>query len=191
MYIIINHSTLTHYFLESAKPCRIASTTVLEHGYLSVPSSEDEAKDKETDTDYSSESADELLSSEISSNDGADHCPVSLLIENKLGSHITDMNFYYTIHIMIFIFSDDNMFQKTDRKYIVSESKLMELFSICPTCSFSSLCQIKKVLGTMIKIDQSSGMCGFQRTWESQEMIGAIPSGILSLSAAILFSGSY
>lgn len=117
--------------------------------------------------------------------------PVSLLIENRLGSCITDMNYYYTIHIIIFIFSDDNMFQKTDRKYIVSESKLMELFSICPTCSFSTLCQIKKVLGTMIKIDQSCGMCGFQRTWDSQEMIGAIPSGNLSLSAAILFSGSY
>ena len=44
----------------------------LEHGYLSVPSSEDEAEDKETDTDYCPKSADELLSSEISSNDGAD-----------------------------------------------------------------------------------------------------------------------
>ncbi|XP_078327710.1 uncharacterized protein LOC111106332 isoform X2 [Crassostrea virginica] len=81
------------------------------------------------------------------------------------------------------------MFQKTDRKYVVSESKLMELFSICPTCSFSTLCQIKKVLGTMIKIDLSCGMCGFQRTWDSQEMIGAIPSGNMSLFAAILFSG--
>lgn len=80
--------------------------------------------------------------------------------------------------------------KKTDRKYmfIVSELQLMQLFSICPSCTTATLCQIRPVSGTIIKIDQCCGICGFRRSWSSQEMIGSLPSGNLSMSAAILFS---
>lgn len=93
------------------------------------------------------------------------------------------------IQTQTFFCSDDNPYKKTDRKYIVSESQLMQLFSICPSCTSATLCQVRPVSGTMIKIDQCCGICGFRRSWNSQEMIGSIPSGNLSMSAAILFSG--
>lgn len=66
----------------------------------------------------------------------------------------------------------------------------MKLFSIYPSCTSATLCQVRPVSGTMIKIDQCCGICGFQRSWNSQEMIGSLPSGNLSMSAAILFSGT-
>lgn len=71
----------------------------------------------------------------------------------------------------------------------MSESQLMQLFSICPSCTSATLCQVRPVSGTMIKIDQCCCICGFRRSWNSQEMIGSIPSGNLFMSAAILFSG--
>lgn len=84
--------------------------------------------------------------------------------------------------------------KKTDRKYIVSESQLMHLFSICPSCTSATLCQVRPVSGTTktikIKIDHCCGICGFRRSWNSQEMIGSLPSGNFSMSTAILFSDS-
>lgn len=77
-----------------------------------------------------------------------------------------------SIQTQTFICSDDNPYQKkTDRKYmyIVSELQLMHLFSICPSCTTATLCQIRPVSGTIIKIDQCCGICGFRRSWSSQE----------------------
>lgn len=72
--------------------------------------------------------------------------------------------------------------------FIVSELQLMQLFSICPSCTTATLCQIRPVSGTIIKIDHCCGICGFRRSWNSQEMIGSLQSGNFSMSTAILFS---
>lgn len=39
-----------------------------------------------------------------------------------------------------------------------------------------------------IKIDQCCGICEFRRSWNSQEMIGSLPSRNFSMSTVILFS---
>lgn len=66
---------------DTIKPCRVVSTTTIKQGDFSVPSSEDENEDKGTDTKYCPESADELESSEMSSNDGSDQL-VKLLLNS-------------------------------------------------------------------------------------------------------------
>lgn len=57
-------------FLENFKSCRVMSMSTDEQEDLSVPSSEDENEDKDNDTNYCLESAEEFLSSELSSNEG-------------------------------------------------------------------------------------------------------------------------
>ncbi|XP_062591092.1 uncharacterized protein LOC134252615 [Saccostrea cucullata] len=54
------------------KPRRVISMSTEEQDDLSDPSSEDENEDKNNDTDYFPESAEEFLSSEISSDDESD-----------------------------------------------------------------------------------------------------------------------
>ena len=78
-----------------------------------------------------------------------------------------------------------------DRKYIVYETQLLELFKTCSACSSPALVEIKQVVGSMVKIQQSCGLCNFNRVWESQPYAGAIPAGNLLISCAILFSGMH
>ncbi|XP_062596145.1 uncharacterized protein LOC134257557 [Saccostrea cucullata] len=76
-----------------------------------------------------------------------------------------------------------------DRKFIVFESRLLELFQFCPSCSAPALFDVKRTVGSMVKIEQACGGCGFNRIWESQPMIGSVPAGNLIFSAALLFTG--
>lgn len=79
--------------------------------------------------------------------------------------------------------------KKTIRKYIVFESQWMQLFSIYPSCTSATLYQVRPVSGTKkIKIDHCCGICVFRRSWNSQEMIGSLPSGNFSMSTAIFLS---
>ena len=86
-------------------------------------------------------------------------------------------------------YGEKNCTPATQRKYIVFESQLLDLFKTCPSCSSPSLADIKQIVGSMVKIHQSCGICGFSRIWDSQPSIGAVPAGNLLMSAAILFSG--
>ena len=76
-----------------------------------------------------------------------------------------------------------------ERKFIIFESKLLELFQFCPSCSAHALFDVKRILGSMIKVEQTCGSCGFNRIWESQPMIGSVPAGNLIFSAALLLTG--
>ncbi|XP_061192241.1 uncharacterized protein LOC133200466 [Saccostrea echinata] len=76
-----------------------------------------------------------------------------------------------------------------ERKFIVFESHLLELFKSCPSCASLCLFQIKKIIGSLVKVDQTCGTCGYERTWDSQPITGSVTSGNLLLSAAILFTG--
>ncbi|KAL5011915.1 hypothetical protein ScPMuIL_010466 [Solemya velum] len=77
-----------------------------------------------------------------------------------------------------------------ERKFGVSESKLLELFTVCSSCSGATNGSIKQILGTMVKIETECGFCRTIRKWDSQPMVGSIPAGNLALSAGILFTGS-
>ncbi len=81
------------------------------------------------------------------------------------------------------------------RKYIVFEENLLQLFQNCPVCPDGiSHGYIQERpgsgYGTMVKIRQVCDDCGYERTWDSQPVQHQIPLGNLMLSAAILFSGS-
>lgn len=77
----------------------------------------------------------------------------------------------------------------TDKKYIVFEKNIMELFQRCPRCSKSPELKTYR-RGTFLSIDQICHHCEFFRQWKSQPLIKSTPVGNIQLSAAVYFSGS-
>lgn len=80
-----------------------------------------------------------------------------------------------------------------ERKYIVFESSLLELFQWCPACSGPSKGAIAEELGTFLKIIQrcQDPDCKHNREWTNQKFIRTMPVGNLLLSSAIIMSGTY
>ena len=79
--------------------------------------------------------------------------------------------------------------QKGQTLYLVFESALLLLFSLCLHCK--SHTSVKKVvIGSYLRIIQTCSKCYRRRTWESQPYIGNIPAGNILTSAAILYSGT-
>ena len=74
--------------------------------------------------------------------------------------------------------------------YIVFESALFSLFTICRNCLSKSVEVKKMVNGSLLSVTQSCSRCHYSWVWDSQPMIGNIPAGNISLSAAILFAGA-
>lgn len=89
----------------------------------------------------------------------------------------------------IYFSESEHITPASERKFIVFESKLLDLFSSCHRCASPALACIKQIVGSMLKIEQNCGVCGHQKIWTSQPTTGAIPAGNLLMSAAILFSG--
>ncbi|XP_021356047.1 uncharacterized protein LOC110451810 [Mizuhopecten yessoensis] len=85
---------------------------------------------------------------------------------------------------------DENMHEGSGRLFLVSEVNLLQLFMTCFRCSSPALGNLTHVIGTMVKVEQNCGVCGYSWNWISQPMIGSIPSGNLKLSCGILFAGS-
>lgn len=76
-----------------------------------------------------------------------------------------------------------------EKKYIVHEAQLLELFRRCPVCA--SHCTVDTVtVGTLLKVTQQCPRCHHYRQWSSQPMVKSIPAGNLQLCAAVLFTGS-
>ncbi|OPL20297.1 hypothetical protein AM593_05010, partial [Mytilus galloprovincialis] len=78
-----------------------------------------------------------------------------------------------------------------ERKFIVFETELNDLFRECAECrkTLTSEEIVKKVTGTFIQINITCD-CGYLKTWKSQPMSNTMPVGNLVLAGAILFSGS-
>nr|XP_057926407.1 uncharacterized protein LOC131127981 [Doryrhamphus excisus] len=75
-----------------------------------------------------------------------------------------------------------------DRKYIVFESCLLDLFQTCPVCG--SDCQLQpQRRGTFVAYVQLCLNCKHTRKWQSQPLRGNTPVGNLQMSAAIYFTG--
>ncbi|KAF4114136.1 uncharacterized protein LOC131539617 [Onychostoma macrolepis] len=75
------------------------------------------------------------------------------------------------------------------KKYIVYENCIMELFNVCPVCTRA--CDVRtQRLGTFLSVKQRCLHCTFRRHWNSQPILGSVPSGNLHLSAAVYLSGA-
>lgn len=77
-----------------------------------------------------------------------------------------------------------------EAKYIVFESKLFDLFKVCPSCGSGNVELDKRVVGTLIAISRECLTCDERsETWESQPYFGNTPAGNILLSGAVLFAG--
>lgn len=86
--------------------------------------------------------------------------------------------------------SDCDMTTKTNKFYLVTDAALLSLFVSCIFCGKAAKISKKIISGTFLKIVQICGSCLKRRVWQSQPVVGTIPLGNISMSAAILFSGS-
>ncbi|XP_058478630.1 uncharacterized protein LOC131455178 [Solea solea] len=76
-----------------------------------------------------------------------------------------------------------------DKKYIVFESCLRELFDTCPVCKRN--CEVQQQQkGTYVAFHQTCPKCNYSRKWQSQPMIKNTPVGNVQLSAATYFTGA-
>ena len=73
------------------------------------------------------------------------------------------------------------------KKYVIFEDSLMELFYRCEMCGKGGT--FVKVIGTFIRLKQSCKRCDHVREWDSQPFLKNIPAGNILLSASILFGG--
>lgn len=89
-----------------------------------------------------------------------------------------------------FFFRSDVHKPLDETKFIVSKSKLIELFSACRRCHRHAVDCVQHLVGTMVKIVAECQFCGLSWHWCSQPHLGSIPAGNLGLSAGILFSGT-
>ena len=77
-----------------------------------------------------------------------------------------------------------------EEKFIVFESKLLNLFKVYSICCAETTGVTSKRLGTLVHVQQKCSSCGYVRNWNSQPYLGTMPSGNILLSGAVLFSGS-
>ena len=74
--------------------------------------------------------------------------------------------------------------------YLVFQSALLLLFTVCRFCS-SRTSDVKKiVVGSFIRVTQNCPNCHNKWVWDSQLFIGNVPAGNLLTSAAILYAGA-
>ncbi|XP_060759898.1 uncharacterized protein LOC132870278 [Neoarius graeffei] len=76
-----------------------------------------------------------------------------------------------------------------DTKYIVFETKLLDLFKLCWDCRSGNVCISKRLMGTLLIITVECYSCTSTNKWESQPFYQSRPAGNLLLSAATLFAG--
>ena len=73
--------------------------------------------------------------------------------------------------------------------YLIFESCLLMLFTICFMCR-STYTSIEKVtIGSFLRIKQICHHCSNKYAWESQPYVGKVPAGNILISAAILYTG--
>ena len=74
--------------------------------------------------------------------------------------------------------------------YLVFETSLLLLFTMCVYCGNAITKVKKKIMGSFLHITQWCEKCKRKRMWDSQPYIGNIPAGNILASASILYSGS-
>ena len=74
--------------------------------------------------------------------------------------------------------------------YLVFESALLLLFSICFMCRSTYISIEKFTRGSFLCVKQICNNCNNKYVWESQPYVGKVPAGNIRISAAILYTGS-
>ena len=74
--------------------------------------------------------------------------------------------------------------------YLVYESALLLLFTLCIACKKATTIIEKSVFGTFLSLKQFCKNCKHKHIWQSQPHIGSIPAGNILMSAAVLYTGS-
>lgn len=76
-------------------------------------------------------------------------------------------------------------------KFLVYKECLGQLFKHCPLCNQPNHgCELNwHVIGTYVSVHQICLDCDYTYTWASQPLVGNIPAGNISLSAAVYFTG--
>ena len=97
----------------------------------------------------------------------------------------------FTLFTHASCFRSDSDTSRRETTYLVFESALLALFTVCVFC-YQRTSSIKKSLtGSFVRIVQTCKHCGKDRVWESQPYIRSTPLGNLLISAAILYTGSF
>ena len=86
--------------------------------------------------------------------------------------------------------SDPPLPPEKQTTFLVFQSALMVLLSVCVYCATSSVKIKKIVIGSFLRVIQSCQKCKKCRTWKSQPFIGTLPAGNVLTSAAILYAGA-
>ena len=74
--------------------------------------------------------------------------------------------------------------------YLVLESALVLLFSVCRFCLRCTVDVSKVTNGSFLRVTQKCSNCRRKFVWDSQSFIGCVPAGNLLTSAAILYAGA-
>ena len=74
--------------------------------------------------------------------------------------------------------------------FLVFESALVLLFSICRFCLSRTVDVSKVTIGSFLRVTQKCSNCRRKFVWESQSFIGNVPAGNLLTSPAILYAGA-
>ncbi len=82
-----------------------------------------------------------------------------------------------------------NTYSQKSNTFLIFESALLLLFTICRYCLSFTTDVSTTVQGTFLKVSQFCKTCCHHFVWESQPMFGTIPAGNILLSSAILFTG--
>lgn len=75
-----------------------------------------------------------------------------------------------------------------ERKFIVFESKLRQLFASCQCCHQPCQVRFNVDKGSLLEVE-STCRGGHTRSWESQPFLNEKPAGNALLAAALLFAG--
>jgi len=76
----------------------------------------------------------------------------------------------------------------TERKYVVFESCIRQLFLLCFLCLSPCRIFVRRLCGSFVSVEQQCSR-GHVYHWDSQPCHGSLPYGNLLLSATIFFSG--
>lgn len=82
----------------------------------------------------------------------------------------------------------DNKNPYNERKFVVFESCLRQLFLVCVTCHRQCSVYLTRMIGSMIVLRQQCNF-GHTRQWSSQPCNGTMPYGNLSTAACLFFNG--
>ena len=74
--------------------------------------------------------------------------------------------------------------------YLVFESALLLLFSVCRFCLSHTVDVSKVINSSFLRVTQKCSNCRLKFVWDSQSFIGCVPAGNMLASAAILYAGA-